>query len=326
MTIAGADYSFTHPDISALKAAGIGFVCRYLSTDPAKNLTSAELAQLHAANIAVVLNWETTAQMALRGYQGGLQDGKAAREQAQALGTPSHVPIYYSVDFDAAQAQIITVLDYLHGVADAEGSKDLVGVYGGYETVKAVITAGFRNAWQTYAWSGTPTQWHPLARLRQTAVDQNIGGVQVDLDEAMVDNYGQWPAVSAAPDPSQFHQVRSGDSGAAVLLMQHALMLAGLDAGAQDGICGPITLAALESFQSAHALARDGICGPITWGALMARVKLVQSALNKHGARLAIDGIAGTLTMNALVHFQISRNLRIDGICGPHTNAALGIS
>jgi len=326
MTTAGADYAFTHPDTSSLKSAGIGFVCRYLSTDPSKNLTATELSALHGAGISVVLNWETTAQMALRGYQGGLADGRTARAQAQALGAPASVPIYYSVDFDATLAQISTVLDYLHGVADAEGSKDLVGVYGGYDTVAATLAAGFRYAWQTFAWSGNPTKWHGSASIRQTAVDNYIGGVQVDLDEAMTDEYGQWPAASTVPQPANLPILREGSTGAAVILMQRSLMLAGQVPGAQDGTFGPRTLAALRAFQSAHGLAADGICGPHTWGALVARVKLVQGALNGHGSRLAIDGMAGPLTMTALVHFQMTRGLVADGIAGPRTSAALGIN
>jgi murein L,D-transpeptidase YcbB/YkuD len=326
MTIAGADYAFTHPDTSSLRAAGIGFVCRYLSTDPSKNLTGTELSALHSAGISVVLNWETTAQMALRGYQGGLSDARTARAQAQALGAPSSTPIYYSVDFDATLAQISTVLDYLHGAADAEGSKDLVGVYGGYDTVAATINAGFKYAWQTFAWSGTPTRWHDLASIRQTEVDQWIGGVQVDLDEAMFDGYGQWPASATPPQPSNLPVLREGASGPAVLLLQRSVMLAGEAPGATDSSFGPRTLAALRGFQSGHGLAVDGICGPLTWAALIARTKIVQTALDNHGARLAVDGIAGPLTMNALTHFQMTRGLVADGIVGPHTSAALGIN
>jgi hypothetical protein len=126
MTIKGCDYAFDQPSTAALAAAGIGFACRYLSTDPAKNLTVAERDSLHAAGISIVLVWETTGTSALSGYNQGLSDAHAARTQATALGFPASLPIYYAVDFNATTGQMSDVLDYLHGAADAEGSKDRV--------------------------------------------------------------------------------------------------------------------------------------------------------------------------------------------------------
>lgn len=325
MTIAGADYSFSHPDVAALKAAGISFACRYLSTDPSKNLTAVELASLHGAGIAVVLNWETTAQMALRGYQGGLSDAKAARAQATALGAPASVPIYYSVDFADSAAQIPVVLDYLHGAADAEGSKDKVGVYGGYATAAAAHSAGFNYLWQTYAWSGTPTQWLAAARIRQTRNDQSIGGASVDLDEAMFADYGQWSA--PAPPSVSPPVLREGSSGTWDGILQRSLMLAGQLPGPVDSRFGTRTLAALLSFQRSRGLTPDGIAGPLTWAALQERTRAVQAALAAHGTSPgAIDAVAGPETSAALVRFQQAHGLAADAVAGPRTSAALGIA
>jgi hypothetical protein len=54
-------------------------------------------------------------------------------------------------------------------------------------------------------------------------------------------------------------------------------------------------------------------------------VKWLQFELNKHGHRLAVDGIFGALTDRAVRAFQTSRRLVVDGIVGPITRRALGV-
>lgn len=285
MTIAGADYAFTRPTPAALKAAGITFVCRYLSTPGnTKNLTATEATALHAAGISIVLNYETSADFMLGGYQTGLTDAKSARSQAAAAGAPASTPIYYSADFDATATQITAVLDFLHGCADAEGGKTLVGVYGGYAVVKAAIDAGFLG-WQTYAWASG--QWDPRAVIRQTRNDQKIGGVAVDLDEATVAQYGQWAPATTTPKPTgtapkwpgrQLHLATPHMTGADVKAFQAQLIKRGwnLGPGRADGNFGPITSAKTLAFQkdsTAHGwpLAEDSVCGPLTWAAAFER-------------------------------------------------------
>jgi peptidoglycan hydrolase-like protein with peptidoglycan-binding domain len=45
----------------------------------------------------------------------------------------------------------------------------------------------------------------------------------------------------------------------------------------------------------------------------------LQTALNRHGAKLVVDGIFGRLTEAAVKAFQKSRGLVVDGIVGPLT-------
>lgn len=53
-------------------------------------------------------------------------------------------------------------------------------------------------------------------------------------------------------------------------------------------------------------------------------VRWLQYALNeKGGYRLIVDGIAGNLTIGALLDWQKNHNLEADGICGPLTRASL---
>lgn len=52
----------------------------------------------------------------------------------------------------------------------------------------------------------------------------------------------------------------------------------------------------------------------------------LQYELNRHGAKLAVDGIAGNKTIEALKNFQSQRGLRVDGICGDKTKSELRIA
>lgn len=329
MTIAGCDYAWQSPNLPALKAAGISFVSRYLSTDASKNLSVAEAAALHAAGFSIVVNWETTGTTFTGGYQAGLADAHAARAQADALGVPAGVPIYYSVD--SQTTDITTVLDYLHGLADAAGSKSLVGVYGDYLVCHAAAGAGFVFLWQTYAWSGG--EWESAACLRQTHNGQSLGGATVDLDEATQANYGQWgpsagstPAPPSAPASTGRPTVSVGSPLAAwVEMCQRSLMLAGEHPQGVDGNFGSHTLAAVKAFQGAHGLLVDGIVGNHTWTALEARTAAVQGRLNVHGEHLAVDSEAGPLTAAAVTAFQAAHHLAVDGIVGPNTSRALGL-
>lgn len=108
-----------------------------------------------------------------------------------------------------------------------------------------------------------------------------------------------------------------------------------------DGIFGPLTRAAVVSFQSSRHLTVDGTVGPQTWGALIftvqygstgSAVRAVQDELNyqimKSGDKLAVDGSFGPLTRAAVITFQRDMAKKVagfdvDGIVGPQTWHAL---
>ena len=52
-------------------------------------------------------------------------------------------------------------------------------------------------------------------------------------------------------------------------------------------------------------------------------VSYLQSILNYYGYAIAVDGIFGKKTEDAVKKFQKSRNLKVDGIVGPKTWNAL---
>lgn len=52
-------------------------------------------------------------------------------------------------------------------------------------------------------------------------------------------------------------------------------------------------------------------------------VRWLQYQLNTYGYRLIVDGVAGNLTIGALIDFQRKHGLTADGVCGSATRASL---
>lgn len=157
------DYAFSpHPSTSSLKAAGIHYVGRYISSDPAndangKNLTPAESHALRAAGIGVVLfAEEDSATRILGGHSAGLADAHHFQAVVDALGMPDAVMVCCA-DFDATPAQQGPINDYCNAAASVLGIGH-VALYGGYYPVSRALNAGVvRRAVQTFAWSGFST-------------------------------------------------------------------------------------------------------------------------------------------------------------------------
>lgn len=157
------DYSYARVDgrnethALAISEAGFEGALRYLcwpqSGDEGgrgKRLTPSECRALWERGLKIGLVWETTADRAGKGFQAGHVDAVEANRQADALGFPNWVPIYYAVDFDADPG---TVRPYFDGVASTAGANPF-GVYGSYRVVEGLhdMTPWI---WQCAAWSGT---------------------------------------------------------------------------------------------------------------------------------------------------------------------------
>lgn len=190
MSTFGLDY-VSGPPVAAMKAAGVAFVCRYLSEVNAqtqvKLLTADEAKMLSEADISIVSNYEWYAERPLEGEAAGIADAKIAESQHVACGGPSNRPIYFSVDIDVSGEQ---VADYFRGVASVIG-KERTGAYSSYRVLhylfdNDLITWG----WQTYAWSAG--QWEPRAQLQQYQDGAVMAGHSVDYNRSMTDDFGQW--------------------------------------------------------------------------------------------------------------------------------------
>lgn len=188
-TLKGADYSWDHPDLNCLSGQGVKFLMRYGSRDPSKNLTSGELSSIRAAGLKVGVVWQEGKTQMLRGFSGGQTDARDADAFVKALGLDG-IPIYYSCDFDPGSADWSKVDAYLDGTISVTGLARN-GMYGGKSAVTREFDRGkIKYGWQTYAWSGSPTQWDARAQLRQVKNDQTVCGGKIDWDEQRVSDAG----------------------------------------------------------------------------------------------------------------------------------------
>ena len=144
------DYSWSHPDLGALKSAGISGVIRYLTGDGAKALSRSEISEIRANGLTLTLVFETTGTTVKNGGAGGRNDALAAQNALNALGLPQSV-VYFAVDYDMQSDEFGLLDSYLDAIAGVLG-KEYTGVYAGVNPCARAIARGFK-AWQTYAWS-----------------------------------------------------------------------------------------------------------------------------------------------------------------------------
>ncbi|MDB2076557.1 peptidoglycan-binding protein [Clostridium paraputrificum] len=144
--------------------------------------------------------------------------------------------------------------------------------------------------------------------------------------------------------PYPGYAVKKGSTGSTVTQVQKRLNYLGFTLSA-DNSFGPATDSAVRNFQRSRGISVDGSVGPTTWnylfnrtfkpsypghavkkGSTGATVITVQARLNQLGYNLgAPDGSFGPATDAAVRSFQRSRNLSIDGSCGPATWSKLFI-
>ena len=135
--------------------------------------------------------------------------------------------------------------------------------------------------------------------------------------------------------------LQRGDTGSDVRTAQTALIRAGYDPGAANGVFGAATERAVIQFQRVLGARQDGIIGPVTWqflepfamesdpdvlrrGSRGAMVRRVQEALEASGNSPGrIDGLFGTKTQAAVRAFQQGAGLPVTGVVDRATWLAL---
>jgi peptidoglycan hydrolase-like protein with peptidoglycan-binding domain len=209
------------------------------------------------------------------------------------------------------------------------------------------IFAGWLDAAKTrfHSWEGNTAQGNDsdggqvmLRERKKTMVSAFV--IPIALD-------GNIPVNASSDDI-----LEKGDMGAAVTVLQK--LLHDLDFKITvDGIFGSETENIIKEFQKKHSLAVTGIVTPEILGAIQeeaalprvpakkltsgsfikkgdsgSAVLMIQQTLNTRGANPAIDedGVFDGTTLAAVKVFQQKNNLRVDGIVGPATFAALGIT
>ena len=207
----GIDQSWGFADPDKAKAAGVQVVSGYLSWDNTKNWTAAKIDSYHAVGIAVMLNWESQAGAAAKGWSQGHADAVEACRQAKALIAavkikPSNkLTIYFSCDMDADPAAIEAYYQATQRVTHDNGFNN--GVYGSARVVADLASKGITDSeWQTYAWSNGLLA--PAADFYQYQNGQNLAGASVDFDKVIhPDQLGAWwpkPLTPPAPPVQEF--------------------------------------------------------------------------------------------------------------------------
>ena len=135
-------------------------------------------------------------------------------------------------------------------------------------------------------------------------------------------------APGAAAVTANFPNQSLGNRGADVRAVQGLLRAHGIPS-VIDGVFGTVTVEEVKTFQTANGLNPNGVVGTTTWEKLIVgltpgstgeAVKVVQRQLNaKRHAGLAVDGIYGTATRNAVIAFQRHIGMTQHGNVGPVT-------
>jgi hypothetical protein len=187
----GIDFAGGRPNPVAIKNAGFNFVMRYLTPGgpslPGKELLRNELEGYQNQGISVCLMYETTANMMLAGWAGGLPNAIEAASKSLHLGYPTNKPIYFACDIDVQPMHYPVILDYLSACEQILGIGK-VGLYGEFDLLEAVGLGYYLE--QTTAWSHGRISNN--AHIYQNGEQVVIDGVECDILEARKFDYGQY--------------------------------------------------------------------------------------------------------------------------------------
>lgn len=202
------DYSAARPDPATMAAAKIVGVCRYIcrptnSFNIAKTVTKAENDRLHAAGIAVTLNFEQEKDR-WRHPELGFGDGRVARAMARALGHPDSRPIIQSVDTNWTGGELGTALSYQSEFNRGSGTGPQ-GMYGTGAMIDAAFAKGLIVVgWQTASrsWTGNANDSPNAALLQRTSKSYpQFPATSYDENDIRKADWGQWPIGGSVPDP-----------------------------------------------------------------------------------------------------------------------------
>lgn len=191
-----ADYSAGFPGARALKEAGFSGAVRYIGfTKNVKCTNAGELKDFTANGLGMALVFEHAADDWRGGWEAGYANYVAARLHADAIGFPSHRPIYMAVDSEVVGNDAHKLMQsYLVGARDAAGGDPYqVGVYGQYSVCQWLHDVGNIVGWywQCRAWSGTPIKYFTKRHLFQRVATVTISQIPSDINDVSQDDWGQ---------------------------------------------------------------------------------------------------------------------------------------
>lgn len=125
--------------------------------------------------------------------------------------------------------------------------------------------------------------------------------------------------------------IKQGSIGDLVKVAQYLMKYSEL--GKADGKFDLAFSNYVSTWQDTKKITSDGIVGPKTWEKIAEIAPTCSTSKNKKSAYtcavqilvggIAVDGIYGTKTKNAVAVYQSANKLSVDGICGPKTWKAL---
>ncbi|NLI93353.1 MAG: DUF1906 domain-containing protein [Peptococcaceae bacterium] len=179
---------------SALQNSGISAVGRYLGYKKqkwSKTIAPEEAQAILNIGVGIFLIWESNPTYSgYFKYDKGVSDARSAIEEAQYLGVPQGIAIYFTVDYDAQTEDMPAIIDYFRGLADGMAGQYLIGAYGSYRVLSALKGSSYPpdKYYQTYAWSYG--QKFP-AHIYQYQNGITLKGIEIDRDTVQPDA-GLW--------------------------------------------------------------------------------------------------------------------------------------
>jgi hypothetical protein len=196
----GIDTTVSSITVAQMDAANMDFICRYILNAPGsslnKQITKPEVARFSAGGKLIVSNFEWGERP-----PDTVAEGKAhARDflnWAADFNAPDWSPCYFSLDANNAAG---TYENYFHGVCDVI-TPERSAMYGNGACYRNLLAKKLISyAWQSkssgYAGNHTTTG----ANLVQRLATANVGGHQVDVNDALTPLFGGWVLGMADPN------------------------------------------------------------------------------------------------------------------------------
>lgn len=243
--------------ISRILAAKQDFVVGYYGHGR-KVMTPAAAGVLSSSGLSLVMVYEDApTDISYFSSERGRADALEAVRQAKALGQPVETPIYFTVDYDASNADV-------HGAIAAYGtafrdtlasSSYLCGVYGNGAVAEAMIYADVSHytfIWGAHKTNGTEdfiksNSWHVMQSPTVSAANNRLG-FDDDPDIGKVAGFGQFFVHAATPQTPVEADVVIPPARA----LQAALLATGEYTGVVDGLWGPLSEKALSQYYSKY--------------------------------------------------------------------------
>lgn len=171
-----------------MRAYNLGFVARYFSQYPGKNLTRGEVEDLSKNGYDIVAVYEDDVNDYASGYNGGQERAHRFLAQAAMVGMPLTRPCYFAVDenIDPNDTQLH---EYFAGISNVLGGGRR-GAYASTGVLRKLKELGLIDfTWRTmsYAWIGGAGNDGEFNIVQNGWINS-----QLDKDQSWTTDFGQW--------------------------------------------------------------------------------------------------------------------------------------